>query len=105
MLKCLIHVGVLIYSIYVIKRYCLLSHPQAILALRVINFKFNQWLICTRTETYSASLRCDTTLMNVFMVLRFQLENRGVWSCVICKDALKKGQFRELVRIINIIEI
>jgi hypothetical protein len=58
----------------------------------------NQWLLHMRNETYTAEIKGDSTVTAFVAILRFKMEGkRFAQSCIIFRDSLADGTYRDLL--------
>lgn len=95
-LKVLLSLFLLFYGGHIIWRFGLLKSQNSILQIQ--QQETNQWLLYTRDKKYLADLRGDSTVTSKIAILRFQVSKHFFpQSCVIFRDSLVQGQYRELV--------
>jgi len=85
----------LVYGVYVFYRHVLLGGRDAITKLRCDE---DSWFIFINNQWVDVDLRGDTLVTGRVLVLRFRAVHRiRPYSCVIFKDGLPKGCYRELL--------
>ena len=77
-------------------RYCLLKADASIQVIRFMHD--NKWVVSTRKGAMEAILLGDSTVTRWVSVLRFRVpESRWVQSCIVFRDSLAEGNYRQLV--------
>lgn len=78
----------------------------AIQRIKIINRQRNEWLLFNSRGCQRGHLRGDSTLTAWVSILRFQAEGaKKVYSCVIFPDTLAQNHYRQLIAMINILDI
>lgn len=67
-------------------------------AIRVLRYTQDGWRLYTGTQSFSATLKGDTTITRWVSILRFRVANKTFpMSVVVFHDALEANQYRQMV--------
>ena len=85
-----------LYSVNLLRHHAFLRSGDAVVTLNKLDKK--RWQVITRSATYKATLLGDSIVTQFVSVLRFAVpERRAPLVCIVWKDSLPAGEYRQLV--------